>query len=147
MNTNIITLVCFFFAISTSIAQSPVGVWKTIDDESGKARSYIEIYEKNNAYYGKITKLLIASPDTKCTACEGDKKNQPLIGMDIIWGLKEKSYYWGDGEIMDPQKGKTYNCYIELEAPNKLKVRGYLGVSLLGRTQYWYRVDSSKQKS
>ncbi|MEM6262093.1 MAG: DUF2147 domain-containing protein [Bacteroidota bacterium] len=125
-------------------AQSPIGKWKTIDDESGKARSIIEIYDVNGKLHGKVVKLIL-EPDEEqnplCDECSGKKKDQPIIGMEIMWDLEKDGDQWEDGEIMDPDNGKTYSCYIKLENENKLEVRGFLGFSLLGRTQYWYRYD------
>jgi len=121
-------------------AQDVVGRWKSIDDETGKAKSIIEIYKKGNKYYGKIVKLL-NEPDGICRTCETKYKNKNIEGLVILTDLEKDDDEYNDGEIMDPKNGKTYSCYIKLESPNKLKVRGYLGFSLLGRTQYWYRVE------
>ena len=127
---------------STSWSQTAVGTWKTIDDEDGKAKSNIEIYEKDGKLYGKIIKLI--DPErTICTKCKGDKKDKPIEGMVIVWDLEQKSgTEWDGGKILDPKNGKEYKCLIELKDANTLKVRGFIGVSLFGRTQYWYRVES-----
>ncbi len=123
-------------------AQDVTGKWKTIDDETGKPKSIIEIYKVGNKYYGKIIKLLSdENKDGICRTCETDYKNKNIIGLVILKDLVKDGDTYEDGEIMDPKNAKTYSCYIELEEPNKLKVRGYIGFSLLGRTQYWYRVD------
>ena len=130
-----------FFSIN---AQTPVGKWKTIDDSSGKPRSIVEIYEVDGKLHGKITKLFREpgeDPDPICDDCKGEKHNQKVIGMEILWDLEKDGKEWNDGHIMDPENGKTYGCYITLVEPNKLKVRGFLGFSLLGRTQYWERAD------
>jgi len=121
-------------------AQDVVGRWKSIDDETGKAKSIIEIYKKGDKYFGKIVKLL-NEPDGICRTCETKYKNKNIEGLVILTDLEKDDDEYNDGEIMDPKNGKTYSCYIKLESPNKLKVRGYLGFSLLGRTQYWYRVE------
>ena len=135
---------CFlltFLALSLSgISQSVVGTWKTIDDEDGTAKSHVSIYEEDGKICGKVLKL-IDPEQTICTECKGDKKDQPIEGMQIMWGLKQdKSNKWKGGKIMDPKNGKEYKCKIELEDENTLKVRGFIGFSLLGRTQTWYRV-------
>ncbi len=136
-------LVCsmVLFLFGTMSAQSPVGVWKTIDDETGSEKSYVEIYEQNGKLYGKILELLLEEDKGKtCDDCPGKKKDQPVQGMEILMGMeKENDGYWSNGKILDPANGKVYKCYIELEGDDKLKVRGYIGFSLLGRTQYWYR--------
>lgn len=124
------------------MAQSPVGKWKTWDDETGQAKSIIEIYKKSDGkYYGKISQILIKPENNNCVKCSGSLKNKPLIGLEILTNLEKDGDEYGDGEIVDPKTGKVYSCYIELESANKLKVRGYLGFSLIGRTQYWTRVD------
>ncbi len=131
-----------FFATASALAQdSPVGIWKTIDDETGEAKSYVEIYEENGKYYGKVVKLLQADPDKKCEACPGDKKGKPILGMVVLWDLQPYKDYWSYGFIMDPNNGKTYKCSVWFEDANTLKVRGYIGVSALGRTQVWHRVE------
>lgn len=133
-------MVVFGFSLG-SMAQSAVGTWKTIDDEEGIEKSHVSIYEKNGKLYGKILKLINAE-GTICTECKGDKKDKPIVGMEIIWDLKKGGEgKWKGGKIMDPKNGKEYKCKIELEDNNTLKVRGFIGFSLLGRTQTWYRVE------
>ena len=133
-----------FALLATSVSlfaqESPVGVWKTVDDNSGEARSHVEIYEKDGKFYGKIIKLLEDSEVSLCERCPGEKKNQPLIGLEIMWDLKKHKDYWSSGRIMDPENGKTYKCNIRLDGNDKLKVRGYIGFAALGRTQVWYRL-------
>ncbi len=122
-------------------AQSIFGKWKTIDDETGKAKSIVEIYEQNGKAYAKIITLLDeAKKGSLCVECKGKNKNKPIEGLTIINGLKKDGEEWNGGKILDPKTGKEYKCYISLESANKLKVRGYIGFSLLGRTQYWERV-------
>lgn len=121
----------------SAFAQStPVGTWKTIDDETGKAKSYVKIYESKGKLYGKVTKLLL-KPGAKCTECSGKNKNKPIEGMLILWNLKKDGDEYEDGTILDPSKGKTYDAKIWLDG-KKLKVRGYIG--FLYRTQTWIRV-------
>ena len=120
-------------------AQSIVGQWKTIDDESGKPRSIVDIYEKEGRYYGKIVKLFREpgeDPDPVCEECEDHRKGEKVIGMEIITDMK---YDKGDneyrkGEIMDPENGNIYDCKLWVEEGN-LKVRGYL--LFFYRTQTW----------
>ncbi len=121
-------------------AQDVVGRWKSVDDETGKAKSIIEIYKKGNKYYGKIVKLL-NEPDGICRTCTTKYKNKNIEGLVILTDLEKDDDEYNGGDIMDPKNGKSYSCYIKLESANKLKVRGYMGFSLLGRTQYWYRVE------
>lgn len=128
--------------VGMSAAQlSPEGLWKNIDDEDGKAKSHIEIYKVNGKLMAKVLKLLDNATISKCTSCKGDKKNQPLEGMVILWDMAyEGDNEWAGGKIIDPKSGKDYKCKIELEDHNTLKVRGYVGMPTFGRTQYWYRV-------
>ncbi|MGV3458921.1 MAG: DUF2147 domain-containing protein [Flavobacterium sp.] len=137
-------LTILFLAVAGMFsAQAQVtGKWKTIDDETGKAKSIVEIYESNGKLYGKIVEILNpAKKDSKCTECEGADKGKPIQGLVIIKGLTKDGNEWTDGDILDPTKGKLYSCTLKLDGKDKLKVRGYLGVSLLGRTQTWTRVQ------
>jgi len=137
-----ITFFALLFAIAGLQAQSPVGIWKTVDDNTGESKSHIEIYEQGGKMYGKIIKLLQSDPDTKCEKCSGDKKNKPLIGMLILEDLKRIKEYWGKGKIMDPENGKEYGCSIWFEdnKTEELKVRGKHWTGLY-RTQTWYKVQ------
>ena len=131
-------IILSYFSIN---AQSVIGKWKTFD-EDGEAKSIVEIYQVGNKYFGKIVKLITEkNKDGICRTCETDYKDKDIIGLVIIKDLVKDDDEYNDGEIMDPKNAKTYSCYIELESPNKLKVRGYIGFSLLGRTQYWERVQ------
>ena len=138
----------FCLIAMVAMAQSPIGKWETVDDETGKVRSVVEIYEQDGKLFGKILELRNRTadedPDPVCDDCDEDdpRYNQRVVGMVILTDLeKESDTEWEDGEILDPKNGSVYSCYIELEEPNKLMVRGYIGFSLLGRTQYWHRVQ------
>jgi len=138
-----ILLLQFLFSLVTATvlsAQSPKGIWKNLDDEDGREKSHIEIYEQNGKLRGKVVKLLPAATITHCKACKGDLKGKSLIDMDILWDMQKSDKSWTGGQILDPKKGKVYNCNIELDGPDKLKVRGYVGIPTFGRTQIWYRV-------
>ena len=130
-------------AIQNVSSQTTVlGKWKTIDDETGSPKSIVELYENNGKIYGKVTQILEKGKEDKlCDQCKGDKKNKPIKGMVIINGLVKNDNEWDGGKILDPKSGKEYKCVISLENENKLKVRGYVGISLLGRTQYWTRIN------
>ena len=123
-----------------TFAQNITGSWKTIDDETKETKSIVEIFKKDGKIYGKINKLLTGNPDRKCTECKDDLYDKPIQGMVFLKDLTKDGDEWNDGTILDPGNGKIYSCYIALETNDKLKVRGFLGFSLLGRTQYWYRV-------
>jgi len=133
---------CLFMISQTLQAQSPsiVGKWKTIDDNSGKERSVVEIYQKGDKYYGKIVKLFREPgepQDPLCTECKGKKKDQKILGMEIITNLEFDSgdEEFKDGEILDPENGNVYDCKIWVDESGVLKVRGYL--YFLYRTQTW----------
>lgn len=126
--------------ILTSSAQSIKGIWKTIDDTDGREKSHIEIYEENGKYRGKVIKLLPGATATHCSACKGSNKNKPITGMIILWDLEKDGTSYDNGTILDPKTGKVYDCAVSFNGPDKLDVRGYIGFSLLGRTQTWYRV-------
>jgi len=136
-----ISLMLVFSIVQTSQSQSVVGKWKTIDDETGEAKSVVEIYEQNGKVYGKVITIFDKTKENNlCTKCEGAKKNKPVKGMVILEGAKKDGSSWEGGTILDPTKGKVYKCTLSLENKDKLKLRGYVGISLLGRTQYWERV-------
>jgi len=134
MNQSILCtlVVCLLFTFQIT-AQDVIGVWKTIDDDGETIKSHVEVFEEDGKYYGKVVKLF-REPDE-------EKKDQPILGMEIVSDLQKKDEYWQDGKIMDPENGKYYKCFMELIEPDKLKVRGYVGFSLIGRTQYWYRIN------
>lgn len=141
METKNVFIILFLFGISLSHAQSIFGKWTTIDDHTGKEKSVVEIYENNGMVYGRIVQILDKAKENKlCDKCEGANKGQPVKGMVILQGLEKDGDTWEDGSILDPETGKIYKCHITLDNPNKLKVRGYIGFSLIGRTQYWNRV-------
>ncbi len=141
---SLIIVIAAIFFTGQAQAQSPLGTWKTIDDVEKRAKSLLEIYEVNGKLHGKVIKTFPGpddDPNPICDQCSGDKKNKPIIGMEIMWDLEKDGDEWEGGKIMDPENGKVYDCYIELVNPTKLKVRGFIGFSLLGRTQYWYREE------
>ena len=139
----VLSLVVFFAMIFNAQSQSVIGKWKTIDDETGKPKSVVEIYEKSGKIYGKVIEIFRADERNRvCEECTGDDKNKPILGITVIKGLSKDGKEYNDGKILDPKNGKLYKCFITLEGNDKLKVRGYIGFSLIGRTQYWYRVKS-----
>ena len=136
-------LTVLFVAISGMFSASAqvTGKWKTIDDETGEEKSIVEIYEKDGKVYGKVVEILNpAKKDAKCTKCKGSDKDKPILGLVIIKGLEKDGDEYTDGDILDPNKGKTYSCTIKLDGKDKLDVRGYLGFSFIGRSQTWHRV-------
>lgn len=122
-------------------AQSITGVWKTIDDENGQAKSHVQLYEQGGKMYGKVVKILTNRPDRICEKCPGERHNQPVMNMVILENMVQKDGFYQSGRILDPEKGKWYNCKMWLKDgdPNVLVVRGFVGPFY--RTQYWYRVQ------
>ena len=122
---------------------SPAGVWKSIDDKTKKERSIIRITEVNGEFKGVVEKIFDRPGDDPahlCKECKGERKDKPIIGMTILWGLKKDGDIWAGGEILDPDNGKTYRCKMTLSEDGKsLNVRGFIGISLIGRSQIWWR--------
>ena len=129
-----------YFSLSQLQLTSVEGLWITQDDESGKQKSEVLIYKDNGKLYGKIVRLLLQEDQGKiCANCKGKDKGKPIAGLVIVNNLIWEGESWEDGTILDPKSGKLYDCYITLEGKNNLKVRGFLGFSILGRTQNWIR--------
>lgn len=147
VSTLIATVALFAAAAAAACAQqaSPVGLWKNIDDESGKPKALIRITESNGVLSGKIEKLFREpgeEPNPKCDKCEGAQKNQPVLGMTILTGMRRDGDEYDGGKILDPNNGKVYNSKLELiDSGKKLSVRGYIGIPLLGRSQTWIREE------
>ena len=124
-------------------ATSPVGLWKTIDDETGKDKSYVRISENGGALVGKIEKLINpTTPDPKCDKCTDERKDQSVVGMTIIRNVKkdDADNLWEGGDILDPNNGKTYRVRLTPEEGGReLEVRGYIGPFY--RNQHWIRVE------
>ena len=137
-------LVAALLVVPAAWAQNtPVGLWKTIDDETGKPKSLVRITETNGELTGKIEKLFREpneDQNPKCTKCEGATKDQPIIGLTILSGLKKDGESWSGGHVFDPGKGKTYNAKVTpTDGGKKLEMRGYIGAPMFGRTQTWVR--------
>jgi uncharacterized protein (DUF2147 family) len=121
---------------------NPVGVWKTIDDKTGSPKALVRVFERNGELFGKIDAGLDGRKDRVCELCKDERKNQPIVGMEIIRHMKKSGDEYAGGEILDPDTGKVYRCKLRVEdAGKKLDVRGFLGFSLLGRTQTWVRQE------
>jgi uncharacterized protein (DUF2147 family) len=123
---------------------SPVGKWKTIDDKTKEVKSIVEITENGGLLEGKVVQVLKSEhgPHPVCSECDGERKNKPIEGMTIMWGLKKDGDEWSGGQILDPAKGKIYKVTLKLENGGKtLDVHGYIGFSLMGRSQEWVRAE------
>jgi uncharacterized protein (DUF2147 family) len=123
-------------------ASSPVGRWHTIDDKTGETKSVVTIEDAGGVLRGKVSQILRkdADPAAKCTLCKDDRKDQTILGMEIIRGVKKSSGndYWEGGEILDPEEGKLYRVRLTpVEGGAKLQVRGFLGP--FWRNQLWVK--------
>ena len=143
MVLQIIIISVMVWSVASASELSPVGLWKTIDDNTGKPRGLVRIMEQNGEYQGKVEKIFTApgeDPDPKCEKCDGARRNQPVIGMTILWGLTKQGDEYQGGEILDPENGKVYRATMKLNGDGgRLDVRGFIGFSLFGRTQTWLR--------
>jgi len=121
-------------------ADTPVGLWRSIDDETKSPRALIRIAEQGGTLVGRIEKILTDKTDAVCDKCTDQRKDKPVQGMTILTGLKKDGDEWSGGEILDPNNGKVYKARVKLaDGGRRLDVRGFVGVALLGRTQTWVR--------
>ncbi|HMB94299.1 MAG TPA: DUF2147 domain-containing protein [Rhodothermales bacterium] len=137
-------VLCFLLAAPALAQETPVGAWKTIDDETGNERSIVEIYEEGGKLFARVTEFFPAEDEPAepvCENCKGDRKDQPVLGMVIMWDMEQDDDEWSGGRILDPKNGKTYRCKIWIEDNGNLRVRGYLGPFY--RTQTWLPVETS----
>lgn len=146
MNRVLIGCLLLMSLCASALAQSPAGRWRTIDDETGKERSIVRISQVNGemqAVVEKIFDLPGDDPAHLCKFCLAERKDKPVIGMTIMWGMQMKTdTKYDGGSILDPNNGKTYRCKMTLlEQGKKLEVRGYIGISLIGRSQIWLREE------
>jgi uncharacterized protein (DUF2147 family) len=134
------------FLIGHAAAATPtaVGVWRQVDD-AGKVGALVSITEEGGVFVGRLSRLFLDPGDDQnpiCTECPGDKRNQPLLGLVFIEGMKQSGLDYDGGTILDPETGKVYRANMKLSPDNAtLTVRGYLGWSIFGRSQTWTRVE------
>ena len=136
----LLALPLFAAAFAASAQDTPAGRWKTYDEDTGKPRLIVDVYQaKDGSYAAKVVDTLFA-PDAKCAACTGDKKDKPIKGMVILWGIRKSGDTWDGGKILDPASGKVYSVKVTpQDGGKKLEVRGFIGFSLIGRNQTWMR--------
>ena len=143
MRTLLLGLLLFVLPVAALAQASPVGTWTTIDDATGQPRSVIEVYEAaDGTLAGRVERVLHSTrgPNPLCGKCRGERRNQPIEGMVILWGMQRSGDEWKGGQILDPATGKVYSATMRPVAGGKqLQVRGFVGFSLLGRTQVWVR--------
>ncbi len=135
-----------FPMLSAQAQQAPTGRWKTIDDESGKPKSVVEIYQaRDGSFAAKVIQILDTKegPDPRCVNCKGSNKDKPIKGMVILWGLKPENDdgrggHWSGGRVLDPENGKTYKSKLELlDDGRKLGMSGC--IAFFCRQQVWVR--------
>ena len=132
-------------AASAFAQMTPAGLWKTIDENTGQARSLIRIVETGGIYTGRVEKSLDpnSKPGALCDKCPDDRKDKPIIGLDIIRGIRanrDEPGLFDGGEVVDPESGRIYRFSLKpMEMGAKLRVRGYFGPFF--RSQVWLRAD------
>jgi uncharacterized protein (DUF2147 family) len=130
-------------------AQEPsaVGLWEQVDEKTGRAESWFKITERNGVYEGRIVKIFPRPGDDEnwvCDKCEGAEKGAPVLGLALIKGMRREGSGYKDGTIMDPRDGSVYRALMTLSRDGQhLEVRGYLGISLFGRSQTWNRLPDN----
>ncbi len=128
---------------AASNSASALGRWKTIDDATGKVKSIVEITEQDGVLTGTIEQLFDPPvPHPTCYLCTGAKKDLPLVGLQVLWGFHADGNSWTGGMVLDPETGKIYRGSLTLEDGGKqLRLHGYIGIPLLGRTEHWVRAE------
>jgi uncharacterized protein (DUF2147 family) len=147
MKTSLLAAILVSFALAFGPAfaaddlQSPIGLWKTVDDKTGMARALVRIYLQDGKYFGRIEQSFTPGAESRrCAVCTDERKDQPIIGLVIVRNMMQHEGEYGGGDILDPDNGSVYRCKFHLEhAGTTLVVRGYIGISLLGRSQTWQR--------
>ncbi|MGE3150845.1 MAG: DUF2147 domain-containing protein [Pseudorhodoplanes sp.] len=143
----LILVACLGLILPAAAAEpNAAGLWAQVE-ESGKIGGWFFITERNGFYEGTIVKMFFEpGEDTHpiCTKCPGEDKNMPSLGLTIIKGMKRKGVNYEDGTILDPRDGSIYRARMQVSPDGqKLTVRGFLGISLLGRSQIWNRLPES----
>jgi len=140
-----LTIAAFVVHTAALAQATPVGLWKTIDDETKKEKSLVRISDGNGVLSGRIEKLLdpTAKADDVCDKCSDERKGKPILGLTVIRNAKpdgDDKSVWTGGEILDPNNGKTYRLRLKPHDGGKtLEVRGYIGPFF--RNQTWIRVE------
>jgi uncharacterized protein (DUF2147 family) len=128
-------------------ASTPAGRWRTFDDKTGKAKAIILLYEEKGLLFGRVETLVDPDAVKICDKCTDERKGQPVTGMVVVRRMKKDGEEYTGGDIVDPKNGSVYRCKMRLvEQGRKLTVRGYLGISLFGRSQTWIRDSEQKHE-
>ena len=143
MRNFLILIFSLFFTIS-GFSQTIFGNWNSYDEKTNKIESVIEVYEKDSKAFAKIISISDSNRSAAtCVECSGKRKNAAILGMNILTGLTKDGNEWSGGKILDPKNGKEYKCYLQLLDNNTLKLRGYIGISMFGRTAIWKRAKKN----
>ncbi len=120
---------------------SPVGTWRTFSDQTGQESGRVQIFARDGLLYGRVTGIVDpAKREATCQKCSDDRRDKPVMGLDIIRGLHQDGERWDGGTILDPENGSVYRCILRLtDGGSRLVVRGFIGISLFGRSQTWVR--------
>jgi uncharacterized protein (DUF2147 family) len=146
MKTTLIALALAGASLAAAAQSTPAGLWKTIDDDGKTEKSLVRITDNAGTFSAKVEKVFDpAKQDARCEECSDERKNQPVLGMTIVKGVRanlDDKALWDGGEILDPNNGKTYKVRMKpIDGGKRIEVRGYIGAPLLGRTQTWVRVE------
>ena len=146
MKNTLIALALAGASLAAAAQSTPAGLWKTIDDDGKTEKSLVRITETAGTFSAKVEKVFDATKqDARCEKCSDDRKDQPVLGMTIVKGVRanlDDKALWDGGEILDPNNGKTYKVRMKpVDGGKRIEVRGYIGAPLLGRTQTWIRVE------
>ena len=152
IGSGVFALAAITVAVATSIPlraaePSAVGLWEQVDENSGKAESWIKISERNGVYEGNIVKIFFKPGQDKnwvCSKCEGSDKGAPVLGLTLIKGMLRNGLSYENGTVRDPRDGSVYRASMKVSTDGKkLEMRGYLGISLFGRSQVWNRLPDN----
>ena len=139
---NYLLITIFLLSVSTGFSQSIFGHWNSFDEDTNRVESVIEVYKKEGWVLARISKIIDPEKqEAVCLMCNGKRKNEAILGMDILTGLKKNGNQWSGGKILDPKSGNEYTCYMKLINQNTLKIRGYFGSPLFGKTVIWKRTE------
>ena len=145
------TIVLLLTARQGQAATQPpavVGLWRVMDGSGKGPISLVALSERDGVVSGTVMRVMRSSQGEHpvCQACKGPLQNQAVVGMTVVWGLKQEGAkpVWSGGSVLDPGNGQTYKCKATLRDANTLELRGFLGISLLGRTQVWQRAEASE---
>ena len=122
---------------------TPIGVWQTVSDKTGEVTSLVRIYEERDRLFARVEKVLVTEGVPKtCERCRDERKGQPLVGLLIMRNMKKDGNEYNGGDVLDPENGKVYRAKMKLDSTGtRLTLRGYVGISLFGRSQTWRRVE------